>query len=165
VLGGAGYTREWPVEQGLRDARGLTVFEGTTGMQAQDITLRRLRAPGAAGYHAFLQAAREDAAKINHAGLNEALATFTATAEALIAADPATAEAGSTPFLALAGVVATGWIAARLIAAQGDDPLSRQLAATGRYALGDIAARAALTAAQALMAAERVSGFEVMVEG
>jgi alkylation response protein AidB-like acyl-CoA dehydrogenase len=53
VLGGAGYTREWPVEQGLRDARVLTVFEGTTGMQAQDITLRRLRAPGAAGYHAF----------------------------------------------------------------------------------------------------------------
>jgi hypothetical protein len=31
VLGGAGYTREWPVEQGLRDARVLTVFEGTTG--------------------------------------------------------------------------------------------------------------------------------------
>ena len=37
VLGGAGYTREWPVEQALRDARVLTIFEGTTGMQAQDL--------------------------------------------------------------------------------------------------------------------------------
>jgi len=164
VLGGAGYTREWPVEQGLRDARVLTVFEGTTGMQAQDITLRRLRAPGAAGYHAFLQAAREDATRIDHAGFNAALDTFTATAEALIAADPAVAEAGSTPFLTLAGVVATGWIAARLIAAEAGDPLSRQLAAAGRYALADIAPRATLAGAQALMAAERVAGFRVMVE-
>jgi hypothetical protein len=65
-----------------------------------------------------LQAAQEDAARIDHAGFNEALSTFTATADALIAADPAVAEAGSTPFLTLAGIVATGWIAARLIAAE-----------------------------------------------
>ena len=42
VLGGAGYTREWPVEQLLRDARVITIYEGTTGIQAQDFLYRRL---------------------------------------------------------------------------------------------------------------------------
>ena len=42
VLGGAGYTSEWPAEQALRDARVLTIFEGATGIQALDLTHRRL---------------------------------------------------------------------------------------------------------------------------
>lgn len=42
VLGGAGYTREWPAERYFRDARIFTIYEGTTGMQAQDILFRRL---------------------------------------------------------------------------------------------------------------------------
>ncbi|MEQ5872885.1 acyl-CoA dehydrogenase family protein [Sagittula sp. NFXS13] len=42
VLGGAGYTREWPAERHFRDARIMTIYEGTTGMQAQDILFRRL---------------------------------------------------------------------------------------------------------------------------
>jgi alkylation response protein AidB-like acyl-CoA dehydrogenase len=159
VLGGAGYTREWPVEQGLRDARVLTVFEGTTGMQAQDITLRRLRGGDGAAYHAFMAAARPDAARIAHPGLDAALATLDSTAQSLIAASPRDAEAGATAFLALAGIVASGWIAARLIAAQGEDPLSRHLAAAGRYALFDIAPRAALAAHQALAGAARVAEF------
>lgn len=42
VLGGAGYTREWPAERHFRDVRITTIYEGTTGMQAQDLVLRRL---------------------------------------------------------------------------------------------------------------------------
>ncbi|WP_417210014.1 acyl-CoA dehydrogenase family protein [Antarctobacter sp.] len=42
VLGGAGYTREWPAERHFRDVRIATIYEGTTGMQAQDLVLRRL---------------------------------------------------------------------------------------------------------------------------
>ena len=42
VLGGAGYTREWPAERYFRDVRITTIYEGTTGMQAQDLVLRRL---------------------------------------------------------------------------------------------------------------------------
>ena len=50
VLGGAGYTRDWPVERHFRDARITTLYEGTTGMQAQDFVLRRLlRDPEALG--------------------------------------------------------------------------------------------------------------------
>jgi hypothetical protein len=111
-----------------------------------------------------LQAAQEDAARIDHAGFNEALSTFTATADALIAADPAVAEAGSTPFLTLAGIAGHRVDRGAPDRGGSGDPLSRQLAAAGRYALGDIAPRAALAAAQVLMASERIAGFEVMVE-
>jgi alkylation response protein AidB-like acyl-CoA dehydrogenase len=164
VLGGAGYTREWPVEQGLRDARVLTVFEGTTGMQAQDLALRRLRGGGGAAYQAFLAAAKPDIAALDHAGLNAALATLESTAEALIAANQEDAEAGATAFLSLAAIVAQGWIAARLIHGNAGDPLGQQLAAAARFALSDIAPRAHLASAQALAGAARLADFNAFIE-
>ncbi|NBC36524.1 acyl-CoA dehydrogenase [Novosphingobium sp. FSY-8] len=177
VLGGAGYTREWPVEQGLRDARVLTVFEGTTGMQAQDLTLRRLRAPGAAGLEVFLRHARADAEALGVAGawaqadaLAQALDTFETTARQLAAADQdqRDIESGATAFLNLAGIVASGWIAARLMAAgqaADADPIARRLAAAGRFALSDIAPRATLAAHQALAGADRITGFDTLCAG
>ena len=33
ILGGYGYTREYPVERYMRDARVTTIFEGTTEIQ------------------------------------------------------------------------------------------------------------------------------------
>ncbi|HWU04437.1 MAG TPA: acyl-CoA dehydrogenase family protein [Novosphingobium sp.] len=168
VLGGAGYTREWPVEQGLRDARVLTVFEGTTGMQAQDLALRRLRSPGAAGFTAILEEARAANEALPGGpdeGFAAALATFEATGHKLIAADPREVEAGATAFLSLAGIIASGWIAARLLAAGSGadaDPLARRLAAAGRFALSDIAPRAVLAAHQALAGRLRLADFDDM---
>jgi len=46
ILGGAGYLREFPVEQYLRDAKVACIFEGTTGIQGIDFALRKVR-PGA----------------------------------------------------------------------------------------------------------------------
>lgn len=54
VFGGAGYTREWPVERHLRDARIITIYEGATGMQAQDFLLRRLLKDEGVGMRAVL---------------------------------------------------------------------------------------------------------------
>lgn len=42
VLGGHGYTQDWGVEQRLRDARITRIYEGTTGIQAQDFLLRKV---------------------------------------------------------------------------------------------------------------------------
>jgi alkylation response protein AidB-like acyl-CoA dehydrogenase len=42
VLGGGGYTREWPCEQWMRDARMMSIAEGSTGIQALDLLHRRL---------------------------------------------------------------------------------------------------------------------------
>ncbi|WP_298282418.1 acyl-CoA dehydrogenase family protein [Acidocella sp.] len=47
VLGAAGYTREWPVERIMRDSRVFSIFEGTTAIQALDLTLRQLLGAGA----------------------------------------------------------------------------------------------------------------------
>jgi alkylation response protein AidB-like acyl-CoA dehydrogenase len=58
VLGGAGYTRDWPVEQMLRDARILSILEGTTGIQALDLMQRRVLRDDPAGYRVFMAAAR-----------------------------------------------------------------------------------------------------------
>ncbi|GGL53309.1 acyl-CoA dehydrogenase family protein [Wenxinia marina] len=62
VLGGAGYTREWPAERWLRDVRILTIYEGTTGMQAQDLLLRRLVREEGRGIASLLGRLRAEAA-------------------------------------------------------------------------------------------------------
>lgn len=41
VLGGVGYTKEYPVEQYLRDSKVLTIWEGTSFIQANDLVGRK----------------------------------------------------------------------------------------------------------------------------
>lgn len=42
VLGGSGFTQDFPIEQYLRDAKIDTVYEGTTGIQAMDLFFRKI---------------------------------------------------------------------------------------------------------------------------
>jgi hypothetical protein len=42
VFGGAGYTQDFPMEQYIRDAKIDTIYEGTTGIQAQDLFFRKI---------------------------------------------------------------------------------------------------------------------------
>jgi alkylation response protein AidB-like acyl-CoA dehydrogenase len=46
VLGGHGYIREWGQEQFVRDARIAMIYEGTNGIQAQDLVVRKLPLDG-----------------------------------------------------------------------------------------------------------------------
>src|SRR5208337_2924703 len=43
VLGGVGYTQEYPVEQYLRDSKILTIWEGTSFIHANDLVGRKMR--------------------------------------------------------------------------------------------------------------------------
>jgi alkylation response protein AidB-like acyl-CoA dehydrogenase len=43
VLGGVGYTKEYPVEQYLRDCKVLTIWEGTSYIHGQDLVNRKMR--------------------------------------------------------------------------------------------------------------------------
>lgn len=43
VLGGVGYTKEYPVEQYLRDSKVLTIWEGTSYIHGQDLVNRKMR--------------------------------------------------------------------------------------------------------------------------
>lgn len=62
VLGGSGYTKDYPLEQSLRDSRVFAIYEGTTGMQAQDFFMRQTLGNGGVGLAVFLARAREDCA-------------------------------------------------------------------------------------------------------
>jgi len=42
TMGGAGFTKDWPLEQLLRDARISRIYEGTNGIQALDLVGRKL---------------------------------------------------------------------------------------------------------------------------
>ena len=43
VYGGAGYVKDHPVEQYLRDAKIFSIYEGTNHIQALDLVVRKLR--------------------------------------------------------------------------------------------------------------------------
>ncbi|MDP1632702.1 MAG: acyl-CoA dehydrogenase family protein [Caulobacter sp.] len=165
VLGGAGYTREWPVEQMLRDARIATIYEGTTGMQSIDLLHRRLWRSEGEGLAVFLRMARADmTAAADDVRLPAAacLDRLEAAARDLTArqASPREAEAGATAFLHLAGLAATGWIAARLTTLGDESATWRRLAAAGRYWLSDLPDRAALAHADAVRGAGALELFE-----
>lgn len=54
IYGGAGYTRDHPIEQFMRDSKVACVFEGTTGIQAIDFALRKVPMKGGAVFKGFL---------------------------------------------------------------------------------------------------------------
>ena len=53
VFGGAGYTRDYPVEQYCRDAKIFSIYEGTNHIQAMDLVGRKLGQAGGANLQAF----------------------------------------------------------------------------------------------------------------
>ena len=74
VHGGAGFTRDYPVEQYLRDAKIFTIYEGTTHIQSLDLVGRKLGQGG--GKHAqefFADLGKFIAANGEHAVLGGAV--------------------------------------------------------------------------------------------
>ena len=142
IHGGVGYIEETGAAQHLRDARIAPIYEGTNGIQANDLVFRKLaRDKGAAADAYFaeiadtisqLQEQPGDDAPAIAGELDVALNNLrTATRWMLdtIATDPATAAAGATPYLQLFGLVAGGHMMARTA-----------LVALDRLATGPVAA-------------------------
>jgi alkylation response protein AidB-like acyl-CoA dehydrogenase len=55
VLGGVGYTMEYPVEQYLRDSKILTIWEGTSFIHANDLIGRKMRMKDGAAFGAWMK--------------------------------------------------------------------------------------------------------------
>jgi alkylation response protein AidB-like acyl-CoA dehydrogenase len=53
-LGGYGFCEDYPIEQYLRDAKVLSLYEGTNGIQALDLLGRKMEQDGGAPYRAWL---------------------------------------------------------------------------------------------------------------
>ncbi len=54
TYGGAGYTRDYPVEQYCRDSKIFSIYEGTNHIQSMDLVGRKLGQNGGANLQAFL---------------------------------------------------------------------------------------------------------------
>jgi len=133
VHGGMGFIEETGVAQYYRDARILTIYEGTTAIQANDLVGRKtLRDGGQTARGIAVQIANTEA-ELSASGSADALAVGRRLGAARLAfldvvsfvadqarANPNAVYAGSVPYLMLAGNLMAGWQLARaLLVAQG----------------------------------------------
>jgi len=170
LFGGAGYTREWPVEQHIRDSRVFAVYEGTTGMQALDMLHRRLWRGGDRGLGLFLREARADIQAGQGCAAGGALTQVLDLLEECRATlrgwegRPRDGEAVATHWLNLCTLAVTGRIALRLAMADKGNPIDRRLACCGEYWLADLRPRAAMEASAIQLGAQRIAGFGSLIE-
>jgi 3-(methylthio)propanoyl-CoA dehydrogenase len=128
VHGGMGYVEETGAAQFLRDVRIASIYEGTTGIQANDLIGRKLARDRGAAMSALIQdlltelngaRALSPAAKAARNAATEALTTLRDATEAVLrmhADVPAHAQAVAVPYLALCGLVVAGALMARAAA-------------------------------------------------
>ncbi|MDK9726003.1 MAG: acyl-CoA dehydrogenase [Sterolibacteriaceae bacterium MAG5] len=153
VHGGMGFIEETGAAQHMRDARITTIYEGTTGIQANDLIGRKIAREGGATLKAVIdlmrqtlaETGRQDGAEFKAlaATLGEGIDALAAAGDYLVAqygTDVRAVAAGAVPFLRLMGIVAGGWMMARAaLAAQakvagGDgDPFFPAKIATARF--------------------------------
>ena len=121
VHGGMGYIEESGAAQYVRDARITTIYEGTTGIQANDLIGRKIARDGGRTLVDALDALRGVRDGLRESG-SASLATIDVRLGAAIDAlddtsrwivsryreDPRTVLAGAGPFLELAGLVFSG---------------------------------------------------------
>ena len=86
VYGGAGYLKDWPVEQYCRDSKIFSIYEGTNHIQAMDLVGRKLMQRGGANVQAFgKDVAMFVAANKEHPTFKDAVAILGQAMEALTA--------------------------------------------------------------------------------
>ena len=122
VHGGMGFIEETGAAQYMRDARITTIYEGTTGIQANDLIGRKIARDGGKALAAAIAAMRDDAARARRRGdATTSRRSAAASAPASMrwrrralrrrrgsAQDPRSVLAGAVPFLELAGIVCGG---------------------------------------------------------
>jgi hypothetical protein len=135
VHGGMGFIEETGAAQHLRDVRILPIYEGTTAIQANDLTRRKLARDGGAAAVAAYALVEESIAPLRGHGhpvaqrtadrLERALASARSAAETLIRQakdNPRDMLAGGVPYLMQWGILAGGWMHARILVAALDEP-------------------------------------------
>ena len=162
VHGGMGFIEETGVAQYYRDAKILTIYEGTTAIQANDLVGRKTARDGGQTARAIAAQIQDTEADLNNNGSADALAVARRLQGARLAflevvafvadqtrASPNAVFAGSVPYLMLAGNLMAGWQLARawLVAqeqlAQGvDEAFMRAKLVTARFYADHLLTRA-----------------------
>jgi len=128
VHGGMGFIEETGAAQYYRDARILTIYEGTTAIQANDLVSRKTLRDGGQAVRAvadLIQATEAELARRDSAAarailkaLSEARMALLDVVEFVVAhgkTRPNAVFAGSVPYLMLAGNTVAGWQLARAL--------------------------------------------------
>jgi len=86
VFGGAGFLKDWPVEQYCRDSKIFSIYEGTNHIQSMDLVGRKLMQRGGANVQQFAKdVAAFVSANKKHATLEEAIGVLAQAMEAMTA--------------------------------------------------------------------------------
>ena len=154
VHGGMGFIEETGAAQHYRDAKILTIYEGTTAIQANDLVGRKTVRDGGAVAKALIAQIRDverqlgDTQNADFAAIAQRLQEGSAALEevvgyvvANIKSDVKAVFAGSVTYLKLAGIVLGGWQMARaalaaqkrLDAGEGDAAFYRAKIGTARF--------------------------------
>ncbi len=154
VHGGMGFIEETGAAQHYRDARIMTIYEGTTGIQANDFIGRKTARDGGAVAQGIAKEMESVAQElVGHADANlnvigtrlaESVAAARAAAEWMVPAygtNPRAAHAVAVPYLKLWGLVLGGWqlgrgalaAARRLAGGAGDASFLTAKIATARF--------------------------------
>ena len=126
VHGGAGYVEETGAAQHFRDARINPIYEGTNGIQANDLVFRKVIRDSGAAAKAFVIELHETAATLEASGtpallgigarLKEGAAALEAATTYIVKAgrdDAVGAAAGAYNYMTLFGLVAGGFMMAK----------------------------------------------------
>jgi alkylation response protein AidB-like acyl-CoA dehydrogenase len=178
VHGGMGYVEETGAAQTLRDVRITAIYEGTTGIQSNDLIGRKVGRDGGAVINLLIgemrasleamSSADADAQKVKAAAIAgvERLREATSSLLGALATSPDRAMAVSVPFLKLCGVVIGGWLIARsadiaarqLAAGAADAEFLRGKLATARFYAAQVLPRALMLENIVSQGADSVAG-------
>lgn len=153
VHGGMGFIEETGAAQYYRDAKILTIYEGTTAIQANDLVGRKTARDGGQTAKAIAAQIEKTESELNASGTPAAQAVARRLAAARQAfldvvdfvcggakASPNAVFAGSVPYLMLAGNLVAGWqmgrallVAQELLQKGQDEAFMRAKIATARF--------------------------------
>ena len=133
VHGGMGFIEETGAAQYYRDARIAPIYEGTNGIQANDLLSRKIVRDGGTAARSFLAQVRmvadrmAESSEAEMAAIGAGLGAGAGDLEQAVdwaletfPADPNRAAAGAVPLLRMFGTVAGGWMMARMALAARD---------------------------------------------
>jgi hypothetical protein len=168
--------------QYVRDARILTIYEGTNGVQAQDLVMRKLAMSGGEAVWDLLnelsetvkqvEASNDPAFGTTGAKLRDALQSAERTSKWLlekIASAPNDALAGATPYLRLLSSATGGVMLAReALAARGDEALQSEApryVTLARFFAENVAVQAGALERAVIDGADAITGADAVLVG
>lgn len=120
IHGGMGFIEETGAAQHLRDARIAPIYEGTNGIQANDLTARKIGREGGETAKLLIAEMRQSLGNMasSHAKMTAAIDALERATNWIVdtyVEEPETALAAAVPYLRLMGVTVGGWLMVRAL--------------------------------------------------